>query len=82
MKEISWETQEVINFLVNDERCYNELSDEDEFTIEEFVRRGDAPEGLYQMFQYENASFDSVDWAEVADSLSTEDDWGRQQDAV
>jgi hypothetical protein len=73
MKEISWETQEVINFLVNDEGCYNELSDEDEFTIEEFVRRGNAPEELYKMFQYEKASFDNVDWAEVADSLSAEE---------
>ena len=64
------ETAEVIKVLTNDEYCYNTLLDEDDETIEEFVRLGNAPDYLYEWFDSPPASwFDDVDWKAVAKAL-------------
>ena len=70
-KKDSWETQEVINWLSNDESAYTELSGEDADTIERYVvQEHMAPEGLYESFDQDPpSSFEDVDWEEVAECL-------------
>lgn len=67
----SWETQEVINWLINNESTWADLKGRDADEIEEWVKQGNAPDGLYTSFrQPPGSSFDDVDWEEVAESLA------------
>lgn len=67
---MNWETEEVINTLINDpsEMLYV-LKRMDEKEIEDFVKNGQAPEYLYSSFKRYNASFDDVDWYTVYEHL-------------
>ncbi len=68
--EDNWETQEVINWLTNDEGAYYDCGDESADFIEDYVRKGNAPQGLYESFDRPpQSSFDSVNWESVAESL-------------
>lgn len=63
-----WETDEVINWLINDEGCYIACSGERATMIERFVRQGYAPPGLYD--QLSKADLSRVDWDAVEDALA------------
>lgn len=66
----NWETQEVITWLINDASVWDELKGQDADEIEEWVKQGNAPDGLYKSFrQPPVSSFNEVDWEEVAESL-------------
>jgi hypothetical protein len=71
-KKDSWETQEVLNWLLNDESSYDALLGKSADEIREFVVDDhSAPEGLYDSFaEPPVSSFDNVDWEEVAESLA------------
>ncbi len=73
-KEETWETQEVTNWLINDEECYEALSGEDAEAIEQFVVDDRlAPAGLYAAMQEPSRSkWSDVDWEAVAEALQEE----------
>jgi hypothetical protein len=73
MTDSTWETQEVIDFLINDEICYCNLKNKSARFIHTYVSAGNAPQGLYDSFAEPPKSYwKDVDWNEVADSLKEE----------
>lgn len=72
--EETWETQEVINWLINDEDCYNALKNRPAWKIYNFVRKDrSAPQGLYESFATPPKSkWSDVNWKEVAEALKEE----------
>lgn len=67
--EKTWETQEVINWLINDEGTYYTLLGEHATSIWRYVTQGYAPQGLYDSFKAEKGSFGAVDWDTVEEAL-------------
>ena len=49
-KEENWETQEVINWLLNDEYAYTTLRNRTARYIEQWVKEENAPQGLYESY--------------------------------
>ena len=47
----NWETQEVINWLVNDENAWRSAPDTSVSKLKQWVLDGNAPSGLYELFQ-------------------------------
>ncbi len=71
--DTTWETDEVINWLTNDETSYDALLNKSAKEIKEYVLTEQAPAGLYESFNRPpQSSFDAVDWEEVANSLEEE----------
>jgi hypothetical protein len=70
-QEDTWETQEVINFLINDEDCWNYLKNKRAHSIRSFVREEKAaPPGLYESIRGEpGATWRNVNWTSVAAAL-------------
>ena len=72
--EETWETQEVIDWLINDESAYLETLGMSASQLKTFVvtaRR--APAGLYESFaQPPRSSWRSVDWNAVAQACKKE----------
>lgn len=74
MPEETWETEEVIRWLINDEEAYNQLSNASASEIERYVVTDHlAPAGLYDSFNAPPPStWKSVDWDSVAEALAGE----------
>ena len=71
----NWETQEVINWLVNDEDAWRNAPDTSISGLKQWVLSGNAPAGLYESFQSPPASsFENVDWKSVLEALDGEDE--------
>lgn len=69
----NWETQEVIQWLINDASVWNVLRGQDVKDIEDWVKQGNAPDGLYRSFREPPvSSLNQVDWQAVAESLAEE----------
>ena len=65
---MNWETEEVINWLINDEGAYFEVLGREADDIRAWVLAGNAPQGLYDSFLQEPySSFDDVEWETVAE---------------
>lgn len=63
MEKRNWETQKVVEFLIRDENCRNELRNKEAHQIRRFVcedRR--APQELFESFKEKHAGFSDVDW--------------------
>jgi hypothetical protein len=68
-KKDSWETQEVIQHLINDSGTYNDLIDKDADSIREYVGPyGENHPPLQESFLHEGGNWNLVDWDEVAKS--------------
>lgn len=69
---MNWETQEVINHLINDPgECLNEIMGMSPKEIEQWVKQGNAPDQLYKSFHRSPvSSFNDVDWDEVAEAVN------------
>lgn len=67
MEQDNWETQTVIDCLINDEYCYKETLNKAAHLIKRFVlEERQAPQGLYDSFnQPPKSSFEDVDWYAV-----------------
>ena len=73
-KEENWETQEVINWLINDEYAYTALCNRSARYIEQWVKEENAPQGLYDSFNTPpQSSFQDVDWNAVEEALEEEE---------
>ena len=73
-KEENWETQEVINWLINDEYAYTALRNRNARYIEQWVKEENAPPGLYESFNTPpQSSFQAVDWDAVEEALAEEE---------
>ena len=73
-KEETWETQEVINWLINDEFSYTALHNRTAHYIEQWVKEENAPQGLYDSFNTPpQSSFQDVDWNAVEEALEEEE---------
>lgn len=73
-KEENWETQEVINWLINDEYAYTALRNRSARYIEQWVKAENAAPGLYEAFNTPpQSSFQSVDWDAVEEALADEE---------
>ena len=73
-KEENWETQEVINWLSNDEFSYTALRNRTARYIEQWVKEENAPQGLYDSFNTPpQSSFQDVDWNAVEEALEEEE---------
>jgi hypothetical protein len=73
-KEENWETQEVINWLINDEYAYGALYNKSARYIEQWVKEENAPQGLYEAFNAPpQSSFRDVDWNAVEEALAEEE---------
>lgn len=73
-KEENWETQEVINWLINDEDAYSALYNKSARYIEQWVKEENAPQGLYESFNIPpQSSFQAVDWDAVEEALAEEE---------
>lgn len=70
--EETWETGEVISWLINDEGCYDILFRKDAKRIRAFVvDEHGAPEGLYESMDSPPASkWSDVDWDAVEEALA------------
>ncbi len=70
-----WQTEEVIRWLTEAdqselEELIEESGDEAAEAVEEWVRAGNAPKGLYDAFHRPPKSmFDEVDWEEVVERV-------------
>lgn len=74
-QEENWETQEVINWLVNDEYSYRALYNKSAGYIEQWVKEENAPSGLYEAFNSPpRSSFQAVDWDAVEEALTDEEE--------
>jgi hypothetical protein len=72
--EENWETQEVINWLTNDEFSYEALRNRTARYIEQWVKEENAPQGLYESFNSPpQSSFQNVDWNAVEEALEEEE---------
>ena len=65
----TWETEEVITWLSNDEAAWSAVKGRDAREIEQWVKQENAPGGLYTSFRRPPASLTNVDWEEVAAAL-------------
>jgi hypothetical protein len=77
--EDNWETQEVINWLVNDEDAWRNAPDRSASQLKQWVLSGNAPAGLYESFLSPPvSSFENVNWKSVIEALDgqDEDDYG------
>ena len=73
-KEEIWETQEVINWLINDEYSYRALYNKSARYIEQWVEEENAPQGLCESFNTPpQSSFQAVDWVAVEEALAEEE---------
>ena len=60
--EDNWETQEVINWIINDEGAWRYAPNSSSERLKQWVVDGNAPAGLYESFETPPASsFDTVD---------------------
>jgi hypothetical protein len=65
----NWETQEVINHLINDESAYEATKNKSAGWIRKYVGAYHlAPADLYASFQREKAHLKDVDWAAVEEA--------------
>ena len=70
-----WETQEVINWLMNDEDAWCSAPDTSVRRLKQWVLDGNAPAGLYEAFESSpKSSFDEVDWKSVLEALDGVDE--------
>lgn len=74
-EEDTWETQEVIDWLINNEGYWHILYGTDPDYIREFITvEKDGPEGLYESFVRHTGNFNLVDWKVVAQALEWEEE--------
>ena len=75
VNEDNWETQEVINWLVNDEDAWRSAPDRSSRQLKQWVLDGNAPAGLYEAFKSPpESSFEKVDWKSVLEALDGEEE--------
>ena len=71
----NWETQEVINWLSNDEEAWRNAPDTSTRKLKQWVLERNAPAGLYESFESPPASsFENVDWKSVLEALDGEEE--------
>ena len=70
----TWETQEVINWLINDEQAYQETLGMSATSLKRYVvEEHRAPQGLYDSFNSPpRSSWSKVDWQAVALAVKPE----------
>lgn len=72
---VNEETKLVIAFITEDEYCALETRNMSAYMLEHFVRDGEAPEELYELFEeILEVSFDDVDWQAVEEACQEEDE--------
>jgi hypothetical protein len=68
----TWETRELIRWLVNDP-ALSTLKGMTAEELEREVKAGHAPAGFYKSFQKDPpSSYDDIDWQDVAERLNDE----------